>query len=313
MSNIHLQNDVLYPHRTNIISELVKGKLVPGPIWQNRDYRLKFLIRSLLFWSSTHRMLEALSGRDDFDRLLASQITLPSKTHRQYLMRGLNASDRADAIVSHYQWIDGLKDSALAQALTSPQEQPIVQFQAKNDALYTVNASSARKAEREGESTLWLRDSDDTVLASLTFSVARSHGQPVLVIGGLQGPRRNVSREVIKQATRACHGLFPKRVLMEVIFQLAARSNIKALFAVSDEGHVFRALRYRLSKGRHFHASYDEFWDSLNGKKLSPFCWQLPLEMERKSLDEIASKKRAEYRRRFELLDTLAASITSRF
>ena len=76
-------------------------------------------------------MLEALSGRDDFDRLLTSQITLPSKTHRQYLMRGLNSNDRADAIVSHYQWIDSLKNIALAHALTSPQEVPVVRFEAK--------------------------------------------------------------------------------------------------------------------------------------------------------------------------------------
>jgi uncharacterized protein VirK/YbjX len=67
VSNTHLHNDVFYPHRTNIISELVNGKRVPGPIWRKREYRLKFLLRSLLFWSSTHRMLEALSGRDDFD------------------------------------------------------------------------------------------------------------------------------------------------------------------------------------------------------------------------------------------------------
>lgn len=133
-----------------------------------------------------------------------------------------------------------------------------------------MSASSAGKAEREGESTLWLRDSENTVLASLTFSVARSNGQRVLVIGGLQGPRRNVSHDAIKLATRACHGLFPKRVLMEVIFQLAAHSSVRAIFAVGDEGHVFRALRYRLSKGRHFHASYDEFWASLDGKKISP-------------------------------------------
>ncbi|WP_200923919.1 VirK/YbjX family protein [Enterobacter kobei] len=311
--NTHLHNDVFYPHRTNIISELVNGERVPGPIWRKRDYRLKFLLRSLLFWSSTRRMLEALSGRDDFDKLLAAQITLPSKTHRQYLMRGLTANDRADAIVNHYYWIDSLKERALAQALTSPQEQTVVQFHAKEGVIYTVNASSAGKAEREGESTLWLRDNEDTLLASLTFSVARSNGQRVIVIGGLQGPRRCVSRDVIKQSTRACHGLFPKRVLMEVLFQLALQSSVKAIFAVSDEGHVFRALRYRLSKGRHFHASYDEFWDSLGGKKVSGFCWQLPLQMERKSLDEIASKKRAEYRRRFELLDEIEASVKSRF
>lgn len=312
MSNLHLQNDVFYPHRTNIISELIKGKRVPGPIWQKREYRLKFLLRSLLFWSSTHRMLEALSGRDDFDRLLAAQITLPSKTHRQYLMRGLNANDRADAIVSHYHWIDSLKDRMLAHALASPNELPVAQFEAKNGVIYTVTASSAGKAEREGESTLWLHDHEDTLLASLTFCVARSNGRSVLVIGGLQGPRRSVSRDVIKQATRACHGLFPKRVLMEVIFQLASHSNISAIFAVSDEGHVFRALRYRLSKGRHFHASYDEYWESLNGKQLSPLCWQLPLRIARKSLDEIASKKRAEYRRRFALLDNIAASVNAR-
>ncbi len=228
-------------------------------------------------------------------------------------MRGLNAGDRADAIVSHYHWIDGLKDPLLAHALTSPQEQPVVQFRAKNEVLYTVNASSAHKAEREGESTLWLRDDENTLLASLTFTVAHSAGQRVLVIGGLQGPRRGVTRDVIKQATRACHGLFPKRVLMEVIFQLVAQSNIRAIYAVSDEGHVFRALRYRLSKGRHFHASYDEFWETLDGKKRSTFCWQLPLEMARKSLDEIASKKRAEYRRRFELLDEIKTAINARF
>ncbi len=68
MSNTHLHNDVLYPHRTHIISDLVNGRCVPGPIWKKREYRLKFLLRTLLFWSSTRRMLEALSGRDDFRR-----------------------------------------------------------------------------------------------------------------------------------------------------------------------------------------------------------------------------------------------------
>jgi uncharacterized protein VirK/YbjX len=48
-------------------------------------------------------------------------------------------------------------------------------------------------------------------------------------------------------------------------------------------------------------------------QKAVTFRWQLPLQMERKSLEEIASKKRAEYRRRFELLDEIEASVKSRF
>lgn len=313
MSNASLQPGSSAYHRKNIIIELIKGDLVPGPIWKKREYRLKFMLRSLLFWSSTHKMLEAMSRRNDFDKLLASQITLPSKTHRMYLSRGMSAIDRANAIICHYEWIDSLPDADLVSALTSPQEHPVVAFHAKDDISYTVYASSASKAEREGEATLWLRDNENTLLASLTFCVSQEKDRLVLVIGGLQGPRRSVSRDVIKTATRACHGLFPKRVLLEVVSQLASRSDIKTIYGVSDEGHVFRALRYRLSKGRHFHASYDEFWASIDGKKMSAYRWQLPLQMERKSLEDIASKKRAEYRRRFGLLDEIAEGINARF
>jgi len=313
VSNTSLQSDVPEVQPANIISALARGQLVPGAIWRKRDYRLKFFLRSLLFWSSTNRMLTALARRADFDTLLAAQITLPSKTHRQYLTRGMSANQRAEAIIHHYEWLDALPDVGLKNALTHQNAQPVVQFQAKDDAGYIVYASSASKAEREGESTLWLRDNEDILLASLTFSVTPEGDHSALVIGGLQGPRRSVSRDAIKKATRACHGLFPKRVLMEVVFNLAAQSDIKAIYGVSDEGHVFRALRYRLSKGRHFHASYDEFWASIDGQKTSSFRWQLPLQMERKSLESIASKKRAEYRRRFELLDEIAESVNARF
>jgi uncharacterized protein VirK/YbjX len=151
------------------------------------------------------------------------------------------------------------------------------------------------------------------LLASATFSVVKIADGWELVIGGLQGPRRSVSHEVIKVATRACHGLFPKRILIEFFGLLAAECGITRITGVSDNGHVFRALRYRLSKGRHFHASYDEFWASIEGKQLNKYRWQMPLQQERKTLESIASKKRAEYRRRFALLDEMAQQFNQLF
>lgn len=313
MSNTILPVEVSYAHRSSVILALAKGDLTPGPLWQKRDYRLKFFLRTLLFWSSTTRMLETISRRDDFSTLLKAQPTLPVKTQRQYLTRGMTASERAEAILHHYAWIDALPDSGLAHLFTSPSPLPLLQFATKEEASYTIFATSAVKAEREGETTLWLRAGDNTLLASLTFSVIRENDRSVLVIGGLQGPRRDVGRETIKNATRACYGLFPKRILLEAVFNLAKQSGISALYGVSDEGHVFRALRYRLSKGRHLHASYDEFWASLGGKPDNAFRWVLPFGMERKSLESIASKKRAEYRRRFQLLDEIEHGIDAYF
>lgn len=299
--------------RTHLISELVRGNITPAPIWRKFDYRLKFLLRTLLFYSSTRRMLDTLSQRDDFDTLLGAQVTLPSKTHRQYLALGLSSNQRADAIISHYQFIDTLKSPRLAAALTAPDPVAVLEIAGKDDSRFTLCLSCARKAEREGESTVWLFDGEQTLLASATFSVVKMANGWELIIGGLQGPRRSVSHEVIKVATRACHGLFPKRMLIEFFGLLAAQCGITRITGVSDNGHVFRALRYRLSKGRHFHASYDEFWASIEGKPLDKYRWEMPLQQERKTLESIASKKRAEYRRRFALLDDMALQFQQLF
>lgn len=297
----------------SLIFELATGKLAPAPIWKKADYRLKFLLRTLIFYRSTRLMLDSLGLRPDFMRLLNAQVTLPSKTHRQYLARGLSSMQRAEVIVGHYQFMDSLKSPALAAALTATDPTRLLSFIGKDEAKFMLYASCAHKAEREGESTLWFCSEDNTVLASTTFSIRLDAEGWELIVGGLQGPRRSVSHEAIKYATRACHGLFPKRILIEFFGLMAAECGITRITGVSDNGHVFRALRYRFSKGRHFHASYDEFWASIEGVKISKYRWQLPLQQERKSIEEIASKKRAEYRRRFALLDEMAAQFKALF
>lgn len=309
MTDNSLHSASVVERRPNLIADLVMGRLTPAPIWQQRHYRLKFLLRTALFYAPTRSMLESLAARADFNQLLAAQVTLPGKVHRQYLTRGLNASQRAQAIISHYQFVDSLGGSRLAGAMTAAKETPLLELTGKDDSRFTLSASSAGKAEREGETTLWLRDSDETVLASATFSITRQQEQWQLTIGGLQGPRSNIPHDVIKRATRACYGLFPKRLLLEFIWLMAARCHVHHIYGVSDNGHVFRALRYRLSKGRHFHASYDEFWQSIDGVADGAWRWRLPLQLERKTLESIASKKRAEYRRRFQLLDDMAAQM----
>lgn len=297
--------------RKNIITDLVLGRITPAPIWQKRHYRLKFLLRTILFYTPTRNMLDSLSTRSDFNQLLSAQVTLPGKVHRQYLIRGLNAKARAQAIIDHYQFVDSLPVSRLTAAMTSANKIPVVELCGKDERRFTLSVSGACEAEREGETTIWLYDDQQTLLASATFCVVRQQGQWQLVIGGLQGPRRHVPHEAIKIATRACYGLFPKRLLLEFIWAFAARSHIQAIFGVSDNGHIFRALRYRLKKSRHFHASYDEFWQSIEGVTDGARRWRLPLQLARKSLDSIVSKKRAEYRRRFQLLDELVEQVTA--
>lgn len=61
------------------------------------------------------------------------------------------------------------------------------------------------------------------------------------------------------------------------------------------------------------HADYDAFWSSLGGEMTDAGYYALPLTIARKSEADIASKKRAEYRRRYALLDSVVEQVPRRF
>lgn len=286
---------------------LVSGKLRPNKLWNSQQFRLKFALRSAVFPLTTFNYLHQLAKLSFLPQLLSSQGLLPAKPHRPYLRAGFSVAQRAQAILDHYQLMDKLANNQLRQLLLSPTGNLLARLTGKNEEQFAIYCCSGHY-DREGEITLLLNYQDMT-LASLSFSIIQEQQQRTLLIGGLQGPRKHISSDVIRDATKAAHGVFPKRLLMEAVFILAAQCGVQAITAVGDTTHVFRSLRYRHSKGDKFFASYSEFWLSLGGEMRGDELFTLPLSMARKDLEEIASKKRAEYRRRYALLDTLAQQV----
>lgn len=286
----------------SLFFQLSSGKFKPNKLWQCRRFRLKFLLRSLLYPITTFSYMEKMAELPAMRQALLIQGLLPAKIHRPYLCSRFSVKQRAQALLAHYSTVEQLPHT-LYQLFLSPVDHNVAHLQGKNNERFDIVCSSGRY-DREGEITLVLLYNAVT-LASLSFSFIRQDGQQAILIGGLQGPRKTVNADMIREATKASHGLFPKRVLMETLFYLAARCQVKQIQAVGDDTHVFRSLRYRHSKREVFHASYSEFWLSLSGEALPNGLYQLPLAMPRKPLEEIVSKKRAEYRRRYEFMDML--------
>ncbi|WP_350261363.1 VirK/YbjX family protein [Pantoea sp. BJ2] len=282
---------------------LISGKFRPNKLWNSGRFRAKFALRSLVFPVTTFNYLHQLAQLSALPQLLTMQGLLPAKPHRPYLRAGFSVAQRAQAIIDHYTLMDQLDNATLRQLLQSPGDNLLATLSGKNDETYVIHCCPGR-FDREGEITLELRY-ETQLIASLSFSIIREQQKRTLLIGGLQGPRKHISNDVIRDATKAAHGVFPKRLLMEAVFNLAEQCGVEAITAVGDTTHVFRSLRYRHSKGDKFFASYSEFWLSLGGVARADELFALPLRAERKDLEEIASKKRAEYRRRYALLDSL--------
>jgi uncharacterized protein VirK/YbjX len=165
-------------------------------------------------------MLDNLSVRPDFNQLLAAQVTLPGKVHRQYLTRGLNASQRARRLSATISSSTHCRRAAGCRH-DRRERDALLELQGKMKPASLSRPPRRVKPSAKAKPHVAARWRPDAA-GQRHLQRVRQQEQWQLVIGGLQGPRRHVPHEVIKQATRACYGLFPKRLLLEFIWALAA-------------------------------------------------------------------------------------------
>lgn len=284
---------------------LLQGRVIPGAAWRRWHYRTKFMFRGLTTWRWTAPWLNQLAALSQLQPLLAAQPGLPCKLHRPYLAANLSRDRQLQALCFHYQTLPVRLPAPLFNGHMCKEGVLLASLTGKSEACYHLRLAMLDNLNREGEATLLFTDPAGVMLAEMTFVLMPEHGG-TLFIGGLQGAQRDVPHQAILQATKECHGLFPKRLVLEAITRLARALGMKQILAVSNATHMYRTGRYLNKKKKFLHADYDAFWLSMDGQLQESGYFSLPLERERKSLEDIVSKKRAEYRRRFALLDQLA-------
>lgn len=293
-----------------LFKNLVSGAMTPGQAWQNPAYRRKFIVRSLATPVSTGRLLASLAKQPRLMQMLEVQPGLPCRLHRPWLTVNMNRHNALDALNCHYQAMSRQLPATLLKGYLSKHGVTLLTLTGKDDQRFTVRLCADAFLDKEGEATLTFCDPQHTVLAEMTFTLCRFDGKFTLFIGGLQGAKAHVPHERIQKATKACHGLFPKRLLVEAAMTLGTAFAVEQIFAVSNATHIYRSWRYRKKKEGKLLADYDSFWLSLGGQRREDGHFVLPLVMPRKPMEEIASKKRAEYRRRYDLLDSLIQQVT---
>lgn len=284
---------------------LASGKLMSGFAWKNPSYRRKFLLRSLLKPLGTAKLLSSLAQHPDLLLILNAQPGLPCRLHRPWLSLTFDEKKTLAALDYHYKTLCAHLPTEVRSGFFTPQGVTFAKLTGKNGEQYTIRFYTDPMQDKEGEATLVFCDEQRTQLAGMTFALCLYEGKRTLFIGGLQGAKANIPHEFIQAATKSCHGLFPKRLLLEACTELASYLGMEQIIAVSNDTHIYQSWRYRKKKQDKLHADYDSFWESLSGERTAEGTFRLPMLIVRKTMEEIASKKRAEYRRRYDLLDSL--------
>lgn len=292
-----------------LFKNLAFGEIAPGLAWEKTAYRRKFMLRSLATPLSTARLLSELAKHPHLMQMLQVQPGLPCRLHRPWLTVNMDRQRALASLSWHYQMMCRQLPATLTHGYLSKQGVTLLTLTGKDEQQFTVRLCADAFMDKEGEATLVFCDSQNTALAEMTFTLCQFEGKSTLFIGGLQGAKAHFPHELIQGATKACHGLFPKRLLVEAAMTLGAAFPVEQIVAVSNDTHIYRSWRYRRKKEGKLLADYDSFWISIGGEKQDNGNFMLPLVMPRKPMEEIASKKRSEYRRRYELLDSLIQQV----
>ncbi|MGN6848015.1 MAG: DUF535 family protein [Sphingomicrobium sp.] len=158
---------------------------------------------------------------------------------------------------------------------------------------------------REGHLTLSLFKGDFRAF-SVAFSLS-SNPAPTLFIGGLQGRRSDHILSLYRELTKDLEGMRPRDFLLEELRQFAVKIRVQHIYAVADEQKI---SRHKYFAGKDTAGlNYNEVWLDRGGSRVAATHFELPLSAARRSLEEVAAKKRSMYRRRYEMLDAIEAAL----
>jgi uncharacterized protein VirK/YbjX len=264
---------------------------------------LKLSLRALLYRRQTTRWLELLNSHPLFGQMLPACPRLVNKIYRSYFSTKLRCQQRLDLLHNHYEVVIGAGLAPLvARAAHGPVE--LCRLQARADLDYRIALRAGGVLCREGELVLQLMHGEH-LLQSVAFSFLRDGAGTAVGIGCLQGAPGGGGLDRIRCATRELHGMRPKNLLVRMVRQFGHDLGCAQMVLVGNRNRVVTAS---MRQGK-VHADYDALWQELDAEHRPDGDFGLPCEdLPALQLDEIASKKRSEARKRH---DMLAAAIAA--
>lgn len=262
--------------------------------WDGWRERAKLRARTWWLRGALQRNLDVFA--DPLLRpLLDRDLDQGARALRPYLIRGLDAAGRAQAVADHYGFF---RASLSTEALNAVYLEGKSLAQRETPAgLLALMLYAPTGLGREGELRMAL-ELDGRTLHMFAMAVVKperlglpADDTPVLWIGCNKGPgSEDDIPDLIKRATKGMQGMRPKALMLHGAQALVRGWELAGLYGVANVGTVFAGNRYL--RGR-IKADYDQFWQEYEGHAVTPYVFELPQEPVAKDLVTVASNKRA--------------------
>lgn len=259
--------------------------------------KIKFFLRAQMYKNDLLKLYKIILH----DKLNFINKFLPdifNKPFRAYMYCNIKTTDKFKYLNSHYNYIlNNFKKEAIENIYLT-NNISLIKFNLEDIGEIDIKLCYIGSLGKEGEMTLLL-ELNKKDLYSIAFSFFEFQNSKELIIAGIQS-RSDVDTEIIKQLTKKMHGVRPRNYLFFIIRQICEILSIQSIKAIRTDFHVANCSH--VNKTGKFMADYDLYWEEENGIKEEIFYTLSTIES-RKSMEEIASKKRSMYNKRFNMLD----------
>lgn len=162
---------------------------------------------------------------------------------------------------------------------------------------------------REGELVLNLFVGDERIY-SLAFTCGEINNKKTIYIGGIQGVNINNILAIYKNITKALYGMRPRDFLLKILIIICSEIGIEQILAISNKNRHHNHNYFKSKKTGNMSVNYDDIWKDMGAEKNKNGFYYTEPNLNLRPLDEIASKKRSMYRKRYALLDEISSEIS---
>jgi len=278
----------------------------------SREKRRFFIfVGRVIFHRKTMRELLAWFKADDLRRKLLARNPFPlEQATRAFFYDESTIDDRVKLIKAHISFLqDNFSPEIFLQLAGLTNETIEVWRSEYNGEVWHAVLKNEPGQRKEGMLSLEMNLGRNHLYQIMFWINADKNGDISLWIGALQGPNVPDARELIKEITKYSHRYRTKNLMLYMLQAVARSLGMKHIYAVSNEGYY---ANNHLRRDRKIKTDFGAFWQEAGGSITDDRrFYELPLTEPRKRAEEIPTRKRADYRRRFEFQDAIDAEIAA--
>lgn len=225
---------------------------------------------------------------------------------RAFFYRNSTFDERVELLEQHMRFIQMRFKKEVFLGLYNRQAYPL--WESKDESGHLCFELWYNPGQRkEGILSIVLRLDEYYLYQMMIWIAPNKDGEWSLWIGAMQGPNMANAKDVIRKVTRRCHSYRTKNFILHVTQEVAKALGMKHIYAVTNYGY-YANTHMRMEKK--LKTSFSDFWEESGGHPCEDKrFYELPMTEARKTMEEIPTRKRNYYRKRYALLDEVDASV----